>query len=154
MRTKISRNNNSKYYTPITTVGATNQPGITTCHSSVANPGRVGVWQETQTITNVHLCNKDIVSLLKLHFQNAHHIYYEKSLAHIFILMALRRTTSKCPGSEAAVKPSAGTKRYEASTVAPEGSLWVSLTAWRPMTSCHTYILNSRNRAENYPDPP
>lgn len=35
----------------------------------------------------------------------------------------------------------------------PKGGLQVSLTAWWQKMSPHNYVLNSRNRAENSPDP-
>lgn len=102
---------------------------------------------------NTCLYNKDIVSLPKQRFQNAHHVHCEKSLARTFAPTALKTTTSKCREGSCC-QASSWDKWPEASAVAPEGGLWVSLTAWWPMTSFHRYILNSRNRAENHPDPP
>lgn len=112
-----------------------------------------GFGSKHRPVTNMHLLSEDTASLPKRHFQNAHHIKGEESLACIFVPVALKRTPPNV-GSDAAVKPIAGNTWSGASTVAPGGGLWVRLTAWWPMMSFHTYILNSRNRAENYHDPP
>ena len=56
-------------------------------------------------------------------------------------------------GSEAVLKPTAGHRCFEASSVSSKGGWWVSLAAWWPKLSAHNHTLNSRNRTENSPDP-